>query len=622
MITSSFLSYFKKGALTNNVQVLRSHNSLENKKENEASESDDRDEAILPEVHVVLDRTAFQKALKDAANTIFKVKEGPKGWVAFVSGGKVKEKGHYDRFEARLKARGIGITRKPDRQMGVPLFAFAQCWAVFSTECTCRAMAHRSREAIMSNTLDTVIETKIQRVSDALEKHFANLKCNDVWSTNTSSLRPEEYIFTTNQDCHNFILGLRNRPNYRTELWAVIPWKPKSTTRMERHSTSSIMRYLGLCTNAQNYVVQSMEHLSDGKHLEADVLILISSFYPYSAFYHEMNLFDGDDETPLEFGDAFTPEETATVRRRIKLASNHLAVALSRILSPAHHGYVLLSARFSIGEARIPKLLHITCNVHGRNMTDATIDGLLDIITASKRNPMAVGRLAAAVRHSNDTMSAQEPWWELLYTQAVPGSWSFFNLSTCYPDMKVNPVYEYSVEVEADFDAASKYITDAKMISKAVLQTKDNSFNVGPIFKEIDEIAEATNVKHNNRGFAIVGIPHFGGMQQFRKYLIQLRGWSETGLNQNPGIVITVCFGPIANIWASYKPGRLISASPHERWHVVKRPFYRAVKSYFDSINCDYTTFHPETYMIDQNPDHCKLFLESAKRAPPNSKWF
>ena len=58
--------------------MLRRDNSLENKKENEANESDP-DEAILPEVHVVLDRTAFQKALKDAANTIFKVKRGPKG---------------------------------------------------------------------------------------------------------------------------------------------------------------------------------------------------------------------------------------------------------------------------------------------------------------------------------------------------------------------------------------------------------------------------------------------------------------------------------------------------------------------------------------------------------------
>ena len=117
MITYSFLSFFEKGALNGSVQVLRRDgtsvggnrpsypsssptdsfleevspadngisselafdNSLENKKENEASESDDRDEAILPTVHVVLDRTAFQKALKDAANTIFKVKRGSKG---------------------------------------------------------------------------------------------------------------------------------------------------------------------------------------------------------------------------------------------------------------------------------------------------------------------------------------------------------------------------------------------------------------------------------------------------------------------------------------------------------------------------------------------------------------
>ena len=564
-------------------------------------------------IDIVLDLFTFQSALRDTANSIISARSGRNKWVAYISSGFVKNKGHFDRYEERLIARGVGTTLTPDLRSGIPLFGFAQCWATAVLRGMYFAKDGRVlREAYISNTPTTVTNTKLGLISKGLKDHFSQFHCPDSWSSASTALRPHEFILETEADCQSLLLSLRRNAEFKNAFWALIPWKPTTTVAMQRHETPSLVKALGQCTKTANYIVQVMEPLKDGKFFEVDVLILVSSFYPYTVWYHEMSLFDGKTEAELDFGDEFTPEETLKVRRRIKAASSHLAITLKGTLQRAHNAYVLLNARFSIGSSMIPKLLHVDCNVHGRTMRDATIDGLIDIIVASKRNPVALGKLAAATSHSNDTLSKAEPWWELVYTEAVAGGWSYFDFETCYPDMEVNEPYAYKMEVSS-------------FISKVMLQADDGNmgYSPGPVFTEIDRIAAEVSEKHKEKGFAIIGQPHFvGGFQQFNKYMT-MRGWTrKQGLNGGPEVVMLPCYGPLAAAWSRWKPGRLISSSPHERSHVTKRPFFRAVHSYFKEQECDYTLFHPQTFLIDEDPTQCVKFLEAAKALPPSTKWF
>jgi len=144
---------------------------------------------------------------------------------------------------------------------------------------------------------------------------------------------------------------------------------------------------------------------------------------------------------------------------------------------------------------------------------------------------------------------------------------------------------------------------------------KGESENVHDIIAERMEELAVYSSCHTSMKYAIYKAPHFsGGARQFRRYFterkwtpIDVRAMNKSSFDKLPRdtvVLMTPCLYslPLQDVQRRVK---LVSQAPNELSGALKIPFYRAIVKLFTSNQCDYRTFHPESFLLE-SPDVCR----------------
>jgi len=138
-----------------------------------------------------------------------------------------------------------------------------------------------------------------------------------------------------------------------------------------------------------------------------------------------------------------------------------------------------------------------------------------------------------------------------------------------------------------------------------------------------------------SKQFVVYKAPHFsGGRRQFLRYFDE-NSWEGVTempyvanrsafeeVPENTVIMVASCLHHLP-FPAIHRRTQLVSMSPTELKSALKIPFYKAIRKLFDDVQCDYRTFHPESFLLE-NSHQCKEALAVIKAEPPKSDaiWF
>ena len=170
--------------------------------------------------------------------------------------------------------------------------------------------------------------------------------------------------------------------------------------------------------------------------------------------------------------------------------------------------------------------------------------------------------------------------------------------------------------------------------TQLVPMTKFKSKNIhDQLYQEIALLA-GRSACFSSRKYILYRYPHFkGGRYQFLRYF-QERQWigsarlpasNQTGNPEGADdtvALIAPCLYtlPLASLQRTI---RVISMSPKELKNALKIPFYKSIIELFNSLGCDYRTFHPESFLVDNN-EQCESLLRVLQNEPLDSDavWF
>lgn len=135
-----------------------------------------------------------------------------------------------------------------------------------------------------------------------------------------------------------------------------------------------------------------------------------------------------------------------------------------------------------------------------------------------------------------------------------------------------------------------------------------------------------------SRKYVIYRAPHFsGGRQQFKRYFDE-HGWigtfdvqptNRSSFDKIPESTVALIAPCLYSLPFRDLKRRVevLSVSPNELRAAIKIPFYQSIVQLFDELKCDYRTFHPESFLIE-NDSICRDLVQAIAREPKNALWF